>query len=442
MLAFSKAAGHEGSTMGSKPSSFYPAPAPPYSPPPPPPPTPNPGPPAPPRTIQNAPNSPNTARPACPATYTSERRTSFTNLVALVVAAEDALTKSGITSVKDQVHALRGVYYGTLWSLDYAGTPSSPGEKSLTRNEGFNHFTRPSVSDVASTVPPDVRPILCCGLFEALYNNQDWYDDATGRALDFGHVVIGLDARYDSAAISPNVTYAAQVMGVTVKTIDMGGSGFEVVTWLGDLGGGGGSLSRIRGDGAPARGDILSAVFAKDPPHNSDYGGFINLEGDIGAAVVGSGGTTLSVPSIGGRLSDALRSYVTPGPTWDSRAKTFLTMYGATFDASGALTNRSTLVSSMSAKIAAFSCNYLASRVNDGRLTLAQGKAGAYHVVGVASEVAGVFLDALVAAEAPGTKIDANNASITIPSPSPKAASQSCQEQIDNASWGRWIPGN
>jgi len=94
------------------------------------------------------------------------------------------------------------------------------------------------------------------------------------------------------------------------------------------------------------------------------------------------------------------------------------------------------------AKIAAFSCNYLASRVNDGRLTLAQGKAGAYHVVGVASEVAGVFLDALVAAEAPGTKIDANNASITIPSPSPKAASQSCQEQIDNASWGRWIPGN
>jgi hypothetical protein len=113
--------------MGNAPSSSYPAPAPPYSPPPPPPPPSNPGPPAPPRVIQNAPSSPNTARRACSVTYTSERRKSFADLIALVVAAEDALTKSGITSVKDQVHALRGVYYGTLWSLDYAGTPSSPG---------------------------------------------------------------------------------------------------------------------------------------------------------------------------------------------------------------------------------------------------------------------------------------------------------------------------
>jgi hypothetical protein len=424
---------------------FYPAPAPGVSPPPPPPPqqpsSPAPAP-APPPTLHNAPDSNNQARPRCGKSYTPERRRSFDDLIALVADAEDALSKSGITSVKDQIHALRGIYYGTLWSLDYAGTPDSPGEKSLTRNEGFNHFTRPSASDVASTVPPDVRAILCCGLFEALYNNQDWHDDATQRAIDFGHVVIGLDARFDSAALNANVTYEAKVMGFTVKTVDMGGSGFEVVTWLGDLGGGAGSLSRIRGDGAPASGDILSYVFAKEPPGNSDYGGFINLEGDVGAAVIASGSSTALGTPTAARLSDALRDYLTPGAAWDSRAKAFLSMYGATFDASGVLTNRDTLVRGYAQKVAAFACNYIASRVNDKRITLDKGKAAAFHVVGVANEVAAVFIDTLVAALAPATKIDANKPSVAIPPTSPRATVQSCTEQIDNAKWGRWIPGN
>jgi hypothetical protein len=104
-------------------------------------------------------------------------------MIQLVADAEVALAKNNIVTVKDQIHALRGIYYGTTWSLDYAGTPTVRGMQSLTRNAGFNRFTRPSVSDVPSTTPPDIRSFLHCGLFEALYNNQDWHDVGSNRKV-------------------------------------------------------------------------------------------------------------------------------------------------------------------------------------------------------------------------------------------------------------------
>lgn len=399
----------------------------------------------PPVVIPNAPNSPNAARQPCSTTYGPEARTSFADMLKLLADAEAALTKNGITTVKDQIRALRGIYYGTTWSVDYLGLPGSPGERSVTRSAGFNHFTRPSVSDVASTTPPDIRPFLCCGLFEALYNNQDWSDAATGRKLDFGHLLIGLDARFDSTALTGNVSYAVNVALGFTKNVDMGGTGFEVVTWLGDMGGGTGSLGVQRGvSGTLDPNTIKTTVFANTPPHDSDYGGWINLEGDVAAGVVGNGGaTTLAAPTFdpGKHLSDAMQDYLAPGSAaWSSRAATFLKVHGGTLDGTGALTNRAVLVSQLATKIAAFSCNYLASRVKDKDVTLDQGKAAAFHVVGAASEVAGVFVDTLVAAQAPGVKVTAYNAGVTFPAPTARATSQSCTEQITFAGMASWLP--
>jgi hypothetical protein len=443
--------GSDDSDVSAPPSSVpTPAPAPGVFPPNPPPPggPPSDGPPATPApsapiTIQHAPNSPNTARPPCAVTYTPESRKSFADMIQLLAAAEAALAQNGIVSVKDQIHALRGIYYGTTWSLDYAGRPGSPGMKSLTRSEGFNHFTRPSVDDVKSTTPPDIQGFLCCGLFEALYNNQDWSDQTdSGRKLDFGHVLIGLDARYDAGAVTGNVTYKVYKYGINVKTVDMGGTGFEVVTWVGDLGGGAGMLAKRRGmDSSPAPDLIKNAVFSNVAPYDSDYGGYVNLEGDVAAAVVGSAGSTLGEPVFSGRLSDAMRDYLAPGSSsWNSRAATFLRMHGGAVDGSGNLTNRAALVSSLGTRIAAFSCNYVASRVNDGDITLDQGKAGAFHVVGASNEVASVFVDALVAAQAAGATVSAYTPGVTFPPPSPPASQQSCVEQIGAAGWGRWLP--
>jgi Domain of unknown function (DUF4157)/A nuclease of the HNH/ENDO VII superfamily with conserved WHH len=145
----------------------------------------------------------------------------------------------------------------------------------------------------------------------------------------------------------------------------------------------------------------------------SDYGGSINLEGDIAGYVVASGGSpTLSAPNIpaGKRLSDALQDYLSPGTVgsaWKDRAKTFLAMNGGVFDASGALTNRTTLIAAFSAKFQVFACNYLASRVNDNHLTSATAKAAASHVIPASEEIAETFINALEDSLKTGSKIEA-----------------------------------
>jgi hypothetical protein len=164
-----------------------------------------------------------------------KQATSFKELIDLVRAAESKLSGAGTTSVKDQIHALCGLYYGTTWSKDYAV------EKSVLRNEGFQRFTRPSEPDPTKSVPRDVTALLDCGLADALKNSQDTVDPG-GRHVDFGHLLIGLDARFDPAFAS-KVSYP--VLG-GVTSVDLGGTGTELVTWLGDLGGGAASLAITR----------------------------------------------------------------------------------------------------------------------------------------------------------------------------------------------------
>ena len=278
----------------------YPAPAPPYSPP---------SPPVPvrPRVPAPAPAPDPAPAPTCPTPFA--KASSFQSLISLVSAAEARLTANGITTPKEQIHALRGIYYGTTWSMDYAKAQGGKGEKSATRNEGFQRFTRPS-EEPALTVPVDVRPMLDCGLFEALRDSPE-VTDQSGRHVDVGHLVIGLDARFDPA-FKDEAVFKASVGPIT-KDVPMGGTGLECVTWLGDLGGGAASLA-IKRVGAPAT--SASAVFA-----GSDYGGSINLEGDVAAFVVAGGGAALVAPTFapGTRMSDALAAYLSPNAPSPSR---------------------------------------------------------------------------------------------------------------------------
>jgi hypothetical protein len=369
------------------------------------------------RQPESAPAAPPAAAPAPAACKTRyAKATSFQDLINLVRAAETALSAAGITTPKDQIHAIRGIYYGTLWSLDYSV------EKSPTRNEGFQRFTRPS-QDPAKSVPPDIRTALDCGLFDALRDSQDLVDPS-GRQVDFGHLIIGLDARADPAFAS-NVKYPVKAL-VTSIDIDLGGTGTELVTWLGDLGGGAASLASKR-VAVPAT--SASTVFT-----GSDYGGSINLEGDVAGSVVATGGTSaVTQPNIpaGKRLSDVLQDYLSPAAPsagWKDRATSFLTMNGGTFDASGALTNRAALIAKFAPKIQDFACNYLASRVKDKHITLAVAKAAADHVIPASQEVAAAFVDALDDSHKSGGKIEAKRF------PSPMAAkSGACSVQINLA---------
>jgi len=350
----------------------------------------------------------------CSTPYT--QATSFQQLIDLVRAAETRLAAAGIASTKDQIHALRGIYYGTSWSLDYTGTASVKGEASETRNEGFQRFTRPSEPPEKS-VPRDVRGILDCGLFDALKASQDVVQP--DRQIDFGHLIIALDARFDPAFAS-NVTYP-----YLFKEVEMGGTGTELVTWLGDLGGGAAKVAIARA----ARGTESVGIAFSAP---SDYGGTINLEGDVAGSVIASSSKTSPTPPsipVGKRLSDALQDYLSPaaaGSAWKTRASTFLGMYGGQLDATGNLTNGTALSAAFAPKIQTFACNYLASRVKDRHIAFDVAKRAADHVIPASEEVAEAFVNALASSAKTGDTIEAKP-----PFPAAKPAQRgACTEQI------------
>jgi hypothetical protein len=302
----------------------------------------------------------------CATRFTRARN--FRELIALVRAAEAKLASCGFTSVGQRIHVLRGVYYGTEWSNDYRV------ERSPVRNLGFQAYT-------ASTTPPDPRPCLDCGLFEALGQSQDVRDGA--RSVDFGHLMIGLDAR--QSAIARVAPIPSQ-----------GGTGLAISTWLGDLGGGAAMLS-VRRAGVPATRAVT--VF-----QGTDFGGSINLEGDAAAYLVARDPSVVNQPSPlhfnhGRTLADALNAYLGasgPTPEWNSRGRVFMQMLGARFDPAGSLTNRAGLIDSLARQISGFGCWYLINRLRQqGRLNPPLLRAAAGFLPGASHEVAQVFVDAL-----------------------------------------------
>jgi hypothetical protein len=174
----------------------------------------------------------------------------FRELIDLVRATEERLIASGYDDVEDRVHVIRGIYYGATWSADYQV------EKSPVRNAGFQAFTN-------SSTPDDPRPFLKNNLFESMRQSRDVQEG--DRHVDFSHLIIGMDAR--RSRIARNTTLPTQ-----------GGTGLELSTWLGDIGGGAGMLAKDRVS-SPNRPALTRFV-------GLNFGGSNNLEGDVAGYVV------------------------------------------------------------------------------------------------------------------------------------------------------------
>ncbi len=91
------------------------------------------------------------------------------------------------------------------------------------RNKMFQNYTY-------SFEPDDPRSLIGNDLYQFLLSSAE-VKEANSKGIDFGHLMIGLDARN---------SYLARE---TAYPLHGGGTGLEIVTWLGDLGGGAGMLA-------------------------------------------------------------------------------------------------------------------------------------------------------------------------------------------------------
>ena len=293
---------------------------------------------------------------------------SFSAYVTLLTAAESAL-RSRYANVEDRLAVLRGIYYGTTWSLDYLVESKRSVLGAQIRNAGFVTYT-------GGHYPGDPHGLLSPAMIKDLQDSQSLKD--RGRSLDVGHLLIGLETRTTAA----------------MRTVDFpgqGGTGIEIVTWLGDLGGGAANLARRR---ATAPRTTVDWVF-----HNatSDYGVTDNLEGDAAGYLVASGGAPLNAPSLPTTVADAVKAYLIPAtsPQWKTRAAVFATALGATI--SGArITNEAALIGTLSAKLSTFAIWYAATRwVPTRQLVGSAASEACKHMDGAAREVATVFVKTL-----------------------------------------------
>jgi len=235
--------------------------------------------------------------------------------------------------------------------------------QSQGRNDGFNYFT-------VSPEPEDPRPYIGNTLFDLLVKSPEVFDG--GRAVDWGHAIIGIDARRKYA--SRNVNFPV-----------FGSTGLEMVTWIGDLGGGAGKLAwdRINSPNTRAKNKFLG----------SHFGGPVNLEGDIAGYLIGKeDNTTFSAPDMSlideDYIADAIKSYLIDNQNgdWDSRAQLFLTMIVGTSSGDGA-------VEYLAEKIATFGEIYLIQRKKDSE-TFSMNEATA-HINGASTEIAKIFIHTL-----------------------------------------------
>jgi hypothetical protein len=302
----------------------------------------------------------------------------FAALVALVAKAESLLVKAGQSDVEERVRTLRGVYYGTTWSLDYEVESKRSVPGALVRNAGFVTYT-------GGHLPPDPQKAFAgTSVLQDLKDSQSMRDGT--RSVDVGHLLIGLETRTSAFA--------------RTHVFPEGGTGLEVVTWLGDLGGGAANLARRRATSA-----TLAVDYVFHNP-SSDYGVTDNLEGDAAAYMVAAGKSPGGAPVwSGGGVADAIKAYLTPAAAaaWKGRAAGFASAIGGTVDSRG-ISNAPALVTSLSKKLADFGYWYATTRwVPTKELIGASAQRTCEHMEGAAREIATVFVDTLARAirEAP-----------------------------------------
>lgn len=296
------------------------------------------------------------------------KASSFEDLINMVKVAEDRLAANGIaSSPEDVVWTLRGIFYGTEWSMDFEG---SGNEGSWIRNFGFAYYTK-------HLPPSDPRKALGPNLFMALRESAE-VTDPSGRHTDFGHILIGVETQDFRGGI-PTGT---------------GGNGNEVVTWLGDIGGGAGMLAMQRGGIASKANPNLSAYSKFNTTH--DYGASINVEGDIAGTV----GIVLrgDLP-----FSFLLEEYLIGsdgdgGGNYDLRAALFLTKIGGLVE-NNTLVNKSYLIQKLTKQFVSFGQFYSLTRIPDKphyNLSAKTLRETGKHMIGSANEVATIFVEMLI----------------------------------------------
>jgi len=336
------------------------------------------------------------------------KATTFLALVDLIRKAENALiSKAGQKNPLDRVCTLRGIYYGTDWSLDYKVESKRSEVGARVRNIGFLSYT-------GGNIPADPRPALGLALFNDLQESQSIHD--RGRGIDIGHVLIGLETR------------ATQTMR-EVQLAGQGGTGLEVVTWLGDLGGGVASLARRRASAQPTNLPKVEIIFNNS---TSDYGVMDNLEGDVGGYLIACGTSPGGAPVFSGAkgIADALADYLPLASMtqWSSRSARFATALGAKVSKAG-ISNQTAMIDQLTPKLYDFAVWYAATRwIPSGELFGDMAINTCKHMKGSAREVATVFVNTLSKSIAnPSLPIQASK---PFPEPTPPG---SCDSKLLNA---------
>lgn len=299
----------------------------------------------------------------------------FKELVELVKQAEDVLIENGYDDMDDRIGIIRGIYYGTTWSLDWEN------EQSTARNTAFN------VPYTGSLTPPDAREALKCSkncvadLYNSLYDTYEVFDNPY-KAVDFGHLIIGMHARTSLRARS-----------LPIPT--QGGSGLEITTWVGDLGGGVGNLSLKRVKTPTKRAVTL---FPRGKNFHS-YGAMVNLEGDIAAYVVGmdkNKESKIDNPTNNFKtIHEALKDFFED--KWNKRALYFLKMLGGKFESDNSLKNRDELIEYCANAFSSFAYWYMGLRMPEqGMGGVDEFAEASNHFVPVSKEVASIFIDGLI----------------------------------------------
>jgi len=349
----------------------------------------------------------------------------FENLVNNVLAAENELISNGeINNVFDRIWMLRGIFYGTEWSVDHSV------ENSPVRDAMFNKYSH----GLTAGPPGDPRPFLSSNLFDELFESAEVKDGS--RGVDFGHLIIGVDARTGPFA---NVNVPLH-----------GGTGPEIVTWLGDLGGGAGQLAIKRITNPNKR--------AIDHFKGSSFGGWINLEGDVAAFLVArKDPTPFTFPLYPDLEPDdmfafALEEYLITAidtdiesTIWYNRSKIFVEEFLNGEIVDGEIANRTEVVQDLADMFIEFGENYMVNRLRqNGSLDVDRAVQASSHLVGASTEIAEIFVNTLE--RSLGSPLKRIKASGPGPAPTPQGTPfakyqnlQSIQERIDELEdWLGW----
>ncbi|HTB22574.1 MAG TPA: hypothetical protein VK914_07705 [bacterium] len=267
-----------------------------------------------------------------------------------------------------RIRTLRGIYYGTRHSLDFER------RRSGLRNVGFNLYLQ-------SWPPADPSYLLGAALLRSLKDSAEVSHE--GRTLDLGHVFVGLEARCKRR----------------VRRVPLpihGGTGLELATWLGDLGGAAGLLAIQRMDAPSTR--AVDLLFSPD-----QYDLTANLEGDLAGYLVArdrKAGPRVTAPD-GGTFStvpEAIETYAAQGAVdsdWNGRYGIFVQMIGGHVEPSG-IGNRLALTRRIQAQTKAFASCYVVYRLRHlKRFSRAALKSAGRHVAGASNELGLIFVDLL-----------------------------------------------